>query len=82
MEQVDIRLVEHLRCQGKTYEEMSQHLKSLYPNLSAGLSARSVRRFCKLYDINKLSDSEVDSVVGDAVREVGQLHAYCRIGLV
>ena len=81
MEQVDISLVEFLRCQGKTYEQISEHIKRSYSNISTGLSSRSVRRYCNLHSINVLSEDEVDGIVEDAVKEVHLYHCislcYC-----
>ena len=69
MEDVDRALIEYLRCQGKSYKDISECLQAAYPN-NRGFSARSVRRYCVLHRISKLSDSEVDDIIGDAVKEV------------
>ena len=78
MEHVDRNLVEYLRCQGKTYTQISEQLKTIYPAISTGLSSRSVRRYCYVHSIDKLTEDQVDEVVREAVNEVhaGILNIY------
>lgn len=64
--------VEYVACQrknGRTYAEISEQLKQMFPS-QKGLSERSVRRFCKLHRLTKMDEEEVDEVVEQAVDEV------------
>ncbi len=70
MENVDETLVRQWMNQRLSYEKISTNLKETYPNISRGLSARSVRRYCEKIGIKRQSDSEVDHVVGIATKEV------------
>ena len=66
---------------GNTYKQVSQYLHSA-SNSIRGLSARSVRRFCRSRGIRyrcNLSDGELDSVVQRFVSRVG--HMYGRRSL-
>uniref|UniRef100_A0A1X7VGM6 Uncharacterized protein n=1 Tax=Amphimedon queenslandica TaxID=400682 RepID=A0A1X7VGM6_AMPQE len=73
MEDVDMALMEYMRCQGKSYNDISERLQTAYPN-NHGFSARSVRWYCVLHGISKMSDSEVNDIIGDAVQEVGCIY--------
>ena len=74
MEFVDRSLIEYLRYQGKTYTQISEQLKILYPTITMGLSSRSVCRYCYIQSIGKLTEDEIDEVVHEAVNEVGILN--------
>ncbi|XP_019860756.1 PREDICTED: uncharacterized protein LOC109589075 isoform X1 [Amphimedon queenslandica] len=74
MEEVDCSLVESWIKDGKTYAWISEQLQQLYPNISRGLSVRSVRRFCNNHNISKMTDDELDDVVTDAVKDVGEVY--------
>ena len=67
---MDGALVEYLRCQGRTYRQISDLLKQQYPNTANGLSSRSIRRFCFMNSIKKLSNNEIDAIVEEAIHEV------------
>lgn len=57
---------------GFTHQQISVELQQLYPGCP-GLSTRSVRRFCENNNIHRssrLSASEVDAVVEQAVHQV------------
>lgn len=57
----------------KTYETVSQELKSGYPSLTRGLSARTIRRFCSDHDIqstSRFTDAQMDRVVAAQVAKV------------
>ena len=56
----------------KSYESVSNELKSLNPN-TKGLSVRSVRRYCEENDIHgtsRLTDTQLDCIVGESVSQV------------
>ena len=55
---------------GSTYQWISKNLMLRYPAINQGLSARSVRRFCSMNGIKKISDSELDTIVKKSVEEV------------
>ncbi len=58
--------------EGKTFQEISNLLKQMYPR-KRGLSVRTVKRFCSLHGIHKrlgLSDDQVDRVVKNAINKV------------
>ena len=70
MEHVDKALVKNWVGERLSYEKISERLKDVYPNISRGLSARSVRRYCKKLGITRQNDEEIDHVVGVASKEV------------
>ena len=70
MEAVDKDMVQQWVQQGHSYEWISKNLMLRYPAINRGLSARSVRRFCSMNGIKKLSDSELDTIVKKSVEEV------------
>jgi hypothetical protein len=63
-----------------SYEFVSDELRRLYPTVR-GLSARSVRRFCKEHDFHstaRLTDHQLDSVVTSFISKVNDiLTSYC-----
>jgi hypothetical protein len=56
--------------QGKTYQEISDILKTAHSSVHRGLSARSVRRFCSSQGISKRTDAELDAIITDSVAQV------------
>ena len=70
MEQVSVEVIAGLVQRGWTYEAISEHLKTAYPEVQRGFSARNIRRFCSEHDVKKLRGSELDEVVEEAVTEV------------
>ena len=58
--------------QRRTHKFVSEILQSTYPSLS-GLSARSVRRFCRQHAIHgtsRLTDNDIDNCVRGSIRKV------------
>ena len=68
---------------GYSYQEISNHYSFLYP-LHKGLSKRSVRRFCKVNEINRnvsMGKIEIDQLMRKSVDEVPLscfLSYFCR----
>ena len=58
--------------QGKTYQEISDILKTAHSSVHRGLSwsARSVRRFCSSQGISKRTDAELDAIIAGSVAQV------------
>jgi len=78
MDDMDEEEVRKLVERGETHDQISHHLKQIYPN-RRGISARSVRRFCSQRDIrqrNEMNDDELDRVIESRVSAVG--HTYGR----
>ena len=73
MERLDLKEnIEKLVKSGKTYEVISKELKDQNPDC-CGLSARSVRRFCRGHQIVKkslLEKEKLDSIVKEEVLQV------------
>ena len=67
---IDSEEVKDMVYQGLTHQQVSETLQARFPNISRGLSVRSVRRFCDQHSIHKPSGAELDSIVEDAVSEV------------
>ena len=60
----------------KSYDAISTELKSSYPHLTRGLSARSVRRYCRELGIHvtpRLSDAHLDRIVASSVAAVREI---------
>jgi len=55
--------------------EIANYYRQLYPD-QRGLSERSFRRYCKTYNITKITDTELDNIVRDFVGRYG--HGYGR----
>ena len=53
-----------------THRMISDTLKPNFPEVTRGISERSIRLFCSQHEIHKRSDLEVDSIVEDSIREV------------
>lgn len=57
----------------KSYDTISFELKNEYPDLTRGLSARSIRRFCNdlnIHPTSRLPASQLDRVVSSSVAKV------------
>lgn len=72
-----VGIVEILRTklteEGKSYTTVSEELKQAHPTVTRGLSAISIRRFCKVHNIrasSRLSDLQLDRVVRSSVAKV------------
>ena len=71
-EELRMRVVE----ERKSYDAISTELKSSYPHLTRGLSARSVRRYCRELGIHvtpRLSDAHLDRIVASSVAAVREI---------
>ena len=71
---MDVERVRKLVLAGKTYEEISSMLREEASNLTRGLSARSVRRFCNEHKINKKSLFDKKSLANIVKREVDEVN--------
>lgn len=60
---------------GATHYEVAMLYQSLYP-MQRGLSARSVRRYCSVKNITRLTDDAIEEIVGDFILNYG--HTYGR----
>ena len=60
---------------GVTHRQIPIHFQNIYPNVR-GISERSVRRYCKLLGIRRLSQEVVNLMVSDLVSLYG--HWYGR----
>lgn len=69
MESLPVEIIVELRKNGLTFKEISSKLQRNYPQ-QRGFSERSVCRYCKEQNIEKMDDDEVDEVVEEAVKEV------------
>ena len=67
--------VGNLIRQGHSHESISSYLQDLYPN-TRGISSRSVRRYCRNHGITRLTDEELDEIVGNFIVNYG--HGYGR----
>ena len=66
----------------KSYKTTAAELRNKYPHLTRGLSARSIRRFCKGRDIHpssRLTASQLDRVVSSSVSKVHTVRRICRL---
>ena len=65
-------IVRRVNVERRGYKEISEELKAMYPGIR-GLSVRSVRRYCCMYNIHAtsmLSSSNLDRVVSSSVAKV------------
>ena len=69
MESLPVEIIVELRKNGLTFKEISSKLQQNYPQ-QRGFSERSVRRYCKERNIERMDDDEVDEVVEEAAKEV------------
>ena len=74
-EVADENLVRDWVFRGISHSEISDLYQEWYPNMR-GLSARSVRRFCKDREIHRISSTEVRHYVQDFIGSYG--HGYGR----
>ena len=58
----------------RTYTEISNLFKQIFPQVRRGSSERNLRLFCSKYGITKMNDAEVDAIIQDCVSEVSSLH--------
>lgn len=70
MDSVNVEEVKEMMKHGYSYEKISNFLKAKYSSVTKGLSVRSVRRFCKENNIQRLNETEIDEIVGCAVEQV------------
>ena len=68
---IDREEVKELVFKGLTHQQVSETLQARLFQISKGLSERSVKRFCSQHSIHKLTGAELNSIVKDAVSEVG-----------
>lgn len=57
----------------ETYEQVSEELQRVYPDILRGLSTRSVRRFCYsegIYRRSRLSNDQLERMVSNCVQRV------------
>ena len=66
----NVTLVRNLIKENKTYKHVSEILRQSFPEVRRGFSERNVRLFCAKYEIRRLNEYEVDSIVQDCVNEV------------
>lgn len=65
-----VETLQTLIDEGKTYQEISDILKTAHPSMDRGLSARSVRRFCSSKGISRRTDAELDAIISESVAQV------------
>jgi len=75
MNENDIELITSLVRRGFSHALISQHFQHLYPN-TRGYSSRSIRRICRTNHITRITDNELDIVVGNFITHYG--HTYGR----
>ena len=70
IELVSVDLVKNLLVLGKTYEEISIELQSLYPEIKRGLAERSVRRYVRQHDLKRESEEAKVRAIEESVQQV------------
>ena len=69
-------VIEHMVQHGQSYNQISDHLKSL--GVNRGVSVESIRKFCKSTSINPrqnlVSDEMLTSEVSKAIQQVCTVH--------
>ena len=70
LDEATVRLLVGRRC---THKKISDYYQTLYPN-TRGYSKRSIRNFCRAYDIRRISDVEIESYVENLISLYG--HGY------
>ena len=60
---------------GCTHKKISGYYQTRYPN-SRGYSEKSIRRFCRAYNIRRINDAEIDNFIENFISLYG--HAYGR----
>lgn len=76
MESVCPEIVTSLLASGRSYKDISQELKSLYPQVQRGLSERSVRRYVKENNLKVQAEQHVLETVKESVGEVSQARVF------
>lgn len=79
MENIDKALVHDWIKRGHSHKWISNRLIQMYPEITKGLSFRSVRRFCDKHNLKKLSPVELDELVDEAVQEVYTLYGKAEV---
>ena len=74
-EVADENLIRYMVYRGESHAKISNYYQSLYPGLR-GLSARSVRRYCRRNDIHLISNTDIENIVRQFVQYYG--HTYDR----
>ena len=69
----DRNAVEYLVKGGATHQSVASIYRNLFP-ATRGISARSVRRFCKYQNITRLQDQEIEGIVRYFIINYG--HTY------
>ena len=72
---VDRNVVEYLVKGGATHESVASIYRNLFP-ATRGISARSVRRYCKYHNITRLQDEELEGIVRYFI--INYSHTYGR----
>ena len=72
LDEATVRLLVRRGC---THKKISDSYQTLYPN-TRGYSERSIRRFCRAYNIRRISDVEIDNRVENFISLYG--HGYGR----
>lgn len=72
---VEVDFVRNLVRRGVSHTNIAFQLQHIYPN-TRGISARSVRRYCQRYGLTRITNNELDDIVGEFVRNYG--HTYGR----
>lgn len=69
MEEVPLSVVDYYMKCGLTYEDISEELSQRYPN-RRGFSPRTIRRYCKVNNLSRLTEQELEELTGEAIMEV------------
>ncbi|XP_077867488.1 uncharacterized protein LOC144356695 [Saccoglossus kowalevskii] len=67
---LDNNYIQSMVSAGRNYKFISCHIQSMHPGVR-GISERSVRRYCKRYNIGRMRDQKLDASVTQAIQEVG-----------
>lgn len=67
----EVSILAKSRKDGHSYGEISEKLQQMFPN-RRGFSERTVRRYCKGHDLEKMDEVEIDEAVGKAVEELSR----------
>ena len=68
--------------EGKTYREIVDTLKVEFPNVTRGLSVRSLRRFCRNNSVQKQRGTDLDSVVAECIDVVSDcVYLYTQLDM-
>ena len=72
---ITVPLMREMVQRGMTHLQISNQLKQLHP-LDRGISERSDRRFCRINNVTRITDQELDNLVGTCIARFG--HGYGR----